>query len=317
MNRKTQLVLAAKVLFSGVLLALVLSRVQPSSIVEVLGKANVWIIVAWYALVPLIVWLSAWRWEVLAPALTFPVALKYTWIGVFYSHVLPGAISGDIAKGVSLAFKDANARSGLAASIVAEKIIGLAALLLFFDVACAVVYVLYGDAYAELQRLAVIALALSAAGLIGAGVLVGVVMRFRRNANADRQSTFGRVVDGMVIVAKSYGDRPKLLIKAFGISVLIHVVNIFGLYLSLLALDVDAGISFASVVYPVVSVMLLLPISISGIGVRDATLAVLFSLFGLPPASGVAISWLALLATVPNIVIGGTIQLLEMYKEQR
>jgi hypothetical protein len=38
--------------------------------------------------------------------------------------------------------------------------------------------------------------------------------------------------------------------------------------------------------------MLLIPISISGIGVRDATLAVLFTLFGLSAASGVAISWL-------------------------
>jgi hypothetical protein len=59
---------------------------------------------------------------------------------VFFGHVLPGSIAGDVAKGVSLALKDEQARAGLAASIVAEKVMGLAALGLFFDIACAVVY---------------------------------------------------------------------------------------------------------------------------------------------------------------------------------
>ena len=126
----------------------------------------------------------------------------------------------------------------------------------------------------------------------------------------------GRVADSVAAAVKVYSDKPMILLEAFGVSVAIHIVNIFALYLSLRALHVDAGVPFASVVYPVVSVMVLMPISISGIGVRDATLAILFSLFGLPLASGVAMSWLALVATVPNIIIGGTIQLVEMYKKR-
>ncbi len=44
------------------------------------------------------------------------------WIGVFFGHVLPRSIAGDIAKGVSLALKDSRARSGPAASIVASQL---------------------------------------------------------------------------------------------------------------------------------------------------------------------------------------------------
>jgi glycosyltransferase 2 family protein len=316
-KRKAKFLLAAKVLFSVVLLALVLAKVDPGSILQVLVKANIWLIVAWYALVPVVVWLSAWRWEVLAPSLPFSTALKYTWIGVFYAHVLPGAISGDIAKGVSLAFKDNAARTGLAASIVAEKVIGLTALLLFFDLACAVVYVLYGEAFSEVRRLAVIALILSIIGIVTAVVVFGAAMRFRRNAGERSRSPVGRAVYSVATAVKVYSDKPMILLQAFGLSVAIHIVNIFALYLSLRALHVDAGIPFASVVYPVISVMVLMPISISGIGVRDVTLVILFTLFGLPPASGVAMSWLALFATVPNIIIGGTIQLLEIYKKRK
>lgn len=316
MNRKIKFLLAAKFVFSVALLTLVLVRVHPSAILQVLVRANFWLVVAWYALVPIVVWLTAWRWGVLAPGLSFPTALKYTWIGVFYAHVLPGAISGDIAKGVSLAFKDNAARIGLAASIVAEKVIGLAALLLFFDLACAVVYVLYGTAFAELRRLAVIALALSLVGIVTGLAVLDAAVRFNRNTSKSSPSRLGRAVYRVAAAVRIYSDQPMLLLEAFGISVVIHVVNIVGLYISLRALHVDAGFAFASIVYPVTSVMVLLPLSISGIGVRDATLAILFSLFELPPASGVAMSWLAFLAMVPNILIGGTIQFLEIYKKR-
>ena len=107
-----------------------------------------------------------------------------------------------------------------------------------------------------------------------------------------------------------------MLLASFGISVAVHAVYIAGTYLSFLALGIDASIVFAAVVYPVLSVILLIPIGISGIGIRDASLGVLFVLYGLSPESGVALSWLALLAMLPNIAIGGGIQLWEMYRKQ-
>lgn len=314
MTRKAQYLLGAKLLLSFGLLALVLTRVDPHSVLKVLATVDVPLVIAWYAFVPVAALLAAWRWKLLAPALSFSTALKYTWIGLFYGHVLPGAISGDIAKGLSLAFKDNAARAGLAASIVAEKVIGLAALLLFFDIACAVIYVFYGDAFSELRQLAVIALVLSGIGVAAGIVLLGMVIRLKRAGPANRPPAVAHAAYSVVGALQLYSTRPIVLLKGFLISLVIHIVGIFAFYVSFRALHVDAGILFASVAYPVVSVMILIPLSVSGIGVRDATLAVLFSLFGLPPASGVAISWLALFATVPNIAIGGTVQFLEMYR---
>lgn len=316
MNARAKILLATKLLLSVGLLALVLSKVDPQSVFLVLAKADPLLVALWYSLIPVVACLAAWRWEILAPGLSYGTALKYTWIGIFYGHVLPGAIAGDVAKGVSLAFKDSAARVGLAASIVAEKVIGLAALLLFFDVACAVVYRLDGDSFKELRNLAVIALVLSLVGAIAGAIAIVLAVRLRDRVVNIRSGVASRLAYGVVAAVNFYSSRPILLLKAFGISMAIHVVNIFAVYLSLLALRVDADILFAAVVYPSVSVMLLIPISISGIGVRDATLAVLFSLFGLPLASGVALSWLALFSTIPNVMIGGAIQLWEMYRKR-
>jgi uncharacterized protein (TIRG00374 family) len=314
-NRKAIVVVVAKLLLSVGLLLLVLAKVDVDAVLAILAKADPWLVALWYSLVPVTIALSAWRWEILAPGLTYGTAMKYTWIGMFFGHVLPGSIAGDIAKGVSLALKDSAARSGLAASIVAEKVIGLVALVLFFDIACAVVYLLHGDASAQVRHLAVVALVLSMLGVIGGVVAALVALRSDLFSIVGREGMWGRLAEGVGAAAKFYSNKPLLLGRAFLISMMIHVVNIVATYLSFRALRVDAGLLLASVVYPVVSVMLLIPISISGIGVRDATLAVLFALFGLSAASGVALSWLALLAVIPNVAIGGAIQVLEMYRK--
>ena len=314
MSRKAIAILVAKLALSAGLLWLVLAKVNVDSVLDIMAKADPWLIALWYALVPLVILLSAWRWEILAPGLNYRTAVKYTWIGVFFGHVLPGSIAGDVAKGVSLALKDTAARAGLAASIVAEKMIGLAALVLFFDIACGVVYLLYGDESTQIRHLAVIALVLSLFGVIGAVIAALVALRSDLFSPRGRSSLMGRLAEGIGAAAQFYSNKPSLLARAFVISMVIHVVNILATYLSFLALRVDAGLLLAAVIYPVVSVMLLIPISISGIGVRDATLAVLFTLFGLSAASGVALSWLALLAMVPNVAIGGAIQLIEMYR---
>ena len=314
-SRSALLALAVKLLLSAGLLFLVLAKVNVTSVLAVLSKANPWLVLLWYSLVPVTIALAGWRWHVLAPGLSYKIATKYTWIGVFFGHVLPGSIAGDIAKGVSLALKDTAARTGLAASIIAEKAIGLLALLMFFDIACAVVYLLHGDASPQVRRLALLALVLSLVALIATAIAAFIAIRSRFAFTFTKPAVLAKLATGVATAARFYSTRPSLLGKAFLISVVIHVVNIIATYLSFRALSIEAGLLFASVVYPVVSVMLLIPISISGIGVRDATLAVLFTLFGLSAASGVALSWLALIAVVPNVAIGGMIQLAEIYRK--
>jgi uncharacterized protein (TIRG00374 family) len=315
LKRKAIAVLIAKLLLSLALFALVLAKVHPAPVVDVLRQADPFLVGLWYALVPVVVAFSAWRWKVLAPSLSYRTAVKYTWIGLFFGHVLPGSIAGDIAKGVSLALKDSTGRSGLAASIVAEKVIGLVALLVLFDLACAVVYTLYADASLEVRDLAAVALVLSLLGAFATAIVTLVSVRSDFLATVSRLRFAGRVAEGIAAAAKFYRNRPSLVVKGFVISVVIHIMNIVAMYISFRALQVDAGLLFASVVYPVLSVMLLIPISVSGIGVRDATLALLFTLFGLSAASGVALSWLTLLAVIPNVAVGGVVQLAEMYRK--
>jgi uncharacterized membrane protein YbhN (UPF0104 family) len=313
---RSAVTLAAKVAVSGGLLGLVLANVDLDSILKTLRNADPFYVLLWYVSVPIANGLAAWRWTILAPHLSFATALKYTWIGVFFGQVLPGSILGDVAKGVSLALSDSRSRTGLASSIIAEKVIGLAALVLIFDFACAVIYTREAGDAPPGRQLVLMALTLSLLGVVGAGVATVLAFRPGILPLASAPAGLARGATHVATAIRQYAGQPALLIRTFGISLGIHAVYIVGTYISFLALGLEPGLLFAAIVYPVLAIVLLVPVTFSGIGLRDATLVMLFTLFGLSSASGVALSWLTLLTAVPNILIGGGIQLWEMYRRR-
>jgi uncharacterized membrane protein YbhN (UPF0104 family) len=99
MSRKAIAILAAKLLLSTGLLLLVLAKVDVDSVLEILSKADVLLVLVWYSLRSRGDPADRVALGDPPPGLSYGTAVKYTWIGVFFGHVLPGSIAGDVAKG--------------------------------------------------------------------------------------------------------------------------------------------------------------------------------------------------------------------------
>lgn len=315
MISKTKFLLVLKFLFSVALLYLVLSYVNLRQIFEQLAEVDLVLVLIAYLTGSIGIAFSAWRWHVLAPSLlSIGTALKYSWIGSFYSMVLPGAISGDIAKGISLAITDRDTRGApLPASIIADRVIGLLVLLVFFDVACGIIYFMYGEAFGPLRYLAGVAIVLSILGVAG-GILTVWWHARARVQTLGGQGSIGHAIQRVTDAAVAYVGRPRQVAIAVVLSVAVHLANLVAYFFALKSLGIEAGFLVVAVIYPVLSVVLLIPISISGLGVREVTLIALFQYFGLSSASAVALSWVALIASVPTIMIGAALQLMEIHR---
>lgn len=90
-----------------------------------------------------------------------------------------------------------------------------------------------------------------------------------------------------------YHDRSRFY-SSIGIGVLSWIPPFVYGYLLGLSIGIDTGILFFVLVIPVISLLDLLPISISGIGTRDVALIFLFGLRGISPELAVAFSLLYL-----------------------
>lgn len=318
--KRPWLLFLVKILVSILLLWFVLSGLNPGDIATRLRTADVrWLIPA-FALVPLVIALSAWRWRVLSLGLIkFSDAVSYTWIGLFFGSILPGVVGGDVAKGVSLAAKNPNTRDArLPVSILVDKLVGFWVLLLLFN------FVAMWLLASQPQLLAGARGAIGLTGFVTfAGLIGGIALCSQRGQHVFNRLTgllpfapLRALAKHLVASIGSYAGQGPILLKAALIGALIHALNAFGFWLTMHALAIPATPWFAAVFYALLSVLLALPISISGVGVRDVLAAGMFTSFGLNPESGVAFSWLQLGLSLPIALIGGLIQLREVFRRR-
>jgi len=320
MPRKPALLFTAKISLSALLLWLVLSRIDAPNIMVRIRAVNPLWIIPMFVVAPLSILLSAWRWKILALGLLgYWEAVRYTWIGLFFGSILPGIVGGDLAKGLSLAAKTPTARDvRLPISIVVDKVVGFWAMLLMFDFVALGLLVTMPQLLNGFRNVLWLTLAGTGLGVGGAVTLCHpkVAQACEFLVNRLPFSFFQALAKRLIDALGSYRGRGMTLLGAAGISTGIHLLNAGIYWLVLRSLSVPASFSFAAVFYILLSVLLSIPVSISGIGVRDVFAASIFSAFGLKPEAGVAFSWLLLALSIPNIAVGGLIQMWEMLKRR-
>jgi glycosyltransferase 2 family protein len=310
-------IVSTKVLLSGILVFLVLRKID---VAEVASRVRS---VGWFfpgaALMCFVValFLAARRWQVLSGGLlTYLQALKYTWIGLFYSAILPGMVSGDVAKGASLALKNKHARVGeLPLSIAMDRIVGLYSLIGFFAVSCAILAFGAGLLSPSLKRLGIYGfIAAASALLLGACVvgLVGTVLvrhETTRRPSNKIQAFFSQAFDTLQL----YRRQPHLLLKALGYSVIIHCMCVVSFYLVIRGLRVDCNVMEVVVFYSMVSVLISLPVTISGVGLRDWFSLTFFQSVWGDGQAGVAFAWLALALGLIAALAGAIVQVTDLF----
>ena len=302
------------------LLWLVISRVDFGGITGRLRGVDWRWLVPGLFVGPATIFLAAWRWHKLSLGLIgYGAAVRYTWIGLFFGSIMPGLVGGDLAKGLSLAAKDERTRdSRLPVSIILDKLVGFWVLLLVFVSVAMVLLVTQPALLAGARGAVWTAGALATAGLLGSALLchprgrewiirVMLPMPF---------APLRRVTEKFITAVGTYSGRGRLLAQAAAMSLVLHALNALALWFTLRSLAIPASLWFAAAFYPLLSVLLALPISVSGVGVRDVFSASMFATFGLGAASGVAFSWLLLGLSVPSVLVGGGVQCWEVFSRR-
>jgi uncharacterized protein (TIRG00374 family) len=284
---------AVRVLASGVFIWLALRGVRVASVVDYLaGAAPAWLIAA-LAVLAVSFAIGALRWRILAHdqgvELGFAGALRYSWIGLFFTNVLPTGFGGDAVR-AWLAGRRAGALSRVTSSVLIDRMVAVWAL-----VAVGAVAVLVKSG--ELPAIAIIACLLSVAAVVAASVLLlapaPARVLTRVTARWPRVSgPIERVGDGL----RHYAGRRRLLVRAFAISLFAQACVVLAAYLLARALGLRLDIGLLATVIPVALLATATPTNINGLGVREAVFRVLLVPAGVAPGKAVAFSLLTVIA---------------------
>ncbi len=281
-------VTALKIAVSALLLALIVKKAGYGNVVLQVRSADVRYFLASTAIYILIAWLVALRWRILLDGI-FPVRKLFSlhMIGNFFNTILPSSMGGDAVKAYYL-YRETKQGGVSFGSVFLDRSLGLFARLFLGLVSGAF-------AFRELRAIGMhLAVPVLFTAFIGGSLLL---IRFRIGRR------FGAVRDFYDYVHSCLKNR-RLMLKTFLLSLAIQALLI--VMIAVLARGIGRTLSFTElfVFVPIILTIMIIPLSVSGFGVREGAFVVLFGLTGVPSSVSVSLSFLWFLSMAAASLIG-------------
>ncbi len=299
--------LGVKILGSGLLISFVLLvQVQdPGRILALLAELR-WVPLAVSVSLHFVgLYLSAARWRVLLrvqgiDCRLWPLVQSYL-VGGFFNLFLPTRVGGDLVRGLDTRKKGESVARPFGV-IVVERVSGLFTLLLLALGALALGFEFPGKQRVTLGVAGLLlAMSLGAASLF-VPCLVGVLQKILSVGPLRKLSKFvGEFHNSLTLYASS----PKPFAWALFLGALLQVNYVLHYYFIGLALGVPLGADFYFVMVPMMSVLLMLPVTFSGMGLREGGNVVFFQLMGRTSEEAVAFAATSFAMILAFGIVGG------------
>jgi uncharacterized membrane protein YbhN (UPF0104 family) len=278
---------AIKILVSAALLYLALRKVNFADLAARLDLTSA----AWLALAVAITFLQIFvgvlRWRIVSAECGAPLplrqAMRYNVIGTFFNQTLPSSIGGDAVRLWLVARNGAGWRAATY-SIFVDRAVGLIALAVIIVGSLPWSAHLISDAYGRSALILIDFAALAG----GAGFLVLGMLPwpFLKRWWATHHIHACAVIANRVIFSRR--NEPTIAILSF----LVHFLAVVIAWCVVQSIAAPVGFDQTFLLIPPVMLITMLPISIAGWGVREATMGLAFGYAGLVTNEGVNISLL-------------------------
>jgi glycosyltransferase 2 family protein len=233
--------------------------------------------------------ISAWKWGAVLAARGRPLPyrrlLRHYLVGLFFNNLLPTAVGGDAVRAWEAA-RDAGDVPEAVGSVIADRLVAGAAL---------GVTAVLGLPFVEVTaRLALTVTAFLAVDL-------ALVAAFLAPRVAERAATAllpARLAGARATAAATVGavrgalSAPRLFARVFALSIAFQVLVAAVNACLFAAIGVHVGLAPCVVYTPMIFTLAMLPVSLSGLGVREAAYAWFFGQAGVGRADAVAVSLL-------------------------
>ncbi len=295
-NLKKILVFVFKLLVSSALLYIVLSRAGIEKVLSLLKNINPLSFIFAVFLYIAGLFAASIRWKLLLDEKfslrrLFPLYL----LGSFFSTFLPGLVGGDAVKAYYI-YKETGKGTQALASVFMDRYIGFSTLMVVGMIVFPFGREYFKGLWIE-WLLPLIVLSFVVVSFLIFGLRLGKKIKFL----SDFYGYF-----------HSYRKKPDLMVKTFLLSAVVQVLIIYAVYILAQGLGEHIPLRVLFIFVPIIVALSTLPVSISGIGVREASFVLLLSSIGIGADAAAAISF----AWFLSISAGGLLGLYEYFRHK-
>lgn len=247
------------------------------------------------------------RWQMLLKAFGINLSLKRTIIsfsgGIFFNTFLPSTVGGDFIRSIDLAAHTQKPRQ-VVATVLLDRLSGFVALIIL-----ALLALLIGWKLVEEK-----AVLLSVAIITGLLVIILAVLFndfiFLKINKILASLGAGKMASSLKNLHKeiySFKHQKAVIYKNLLVSLLVQIISPLTFYMIALSLGIKVDLIYFFVFLPIIGAVALLPISIGGLGLRDAATIFFFAKVGVGKDLAFAISLLNFTFILIYAGIGGLI----------
>ena len=294
------------------LFIIILSQINLDALIRIIANTNVQFLFLAFLINCVAIVLKSLKWKIIVNSVKPDFSLRESivafFVGFSFSTITPAKL-GDFIKVLYITDEKCSLGKSLS-TLVIDRLIDI---ILLFSIA---IVSLYGFSF--FYHIGI--LSLGTIVLIIAVILTGLYIVINRPLLSVLLKPFFNIFvpkhlknkialyydDFFTGLYMFYHDWPRFL-SSIGIGIISWIPPFFYGYLLALSIGIDTGVLFFALVIPLLSLLDLLPISISGIGTRDVALIFLFGLQGILPEEAVAFSLLYLFMSYWLVALIGAV----------
>lgn len=298
----------ARLAVAAAITAYILWTIDAGAVLEALEAADWRWLAAAVALVLVDRALNAYRWLVLLRPIAaarppLSAVLRIFFVSTFVGTFLPGTVGGDAVRSVALSRYGVGMADSIA-SVLADRVFGALSILLVGALAA-----LFAPASVPAWLPpATVAIAVLACTGVALALFSDAADRLTRSLL--RRWTRGRVLRAGTNLLESlrrYGHFPGALLNVLGGSIAVQTLRVAQAWMLGVALGLTLGPSVYLVYIPVILLIMLVPITVNGIGTSQAAFVWLFAESGVAAADAFALSVLFVALGVVGNLPGGVL----------
>lgn len=309
-NVKTTLKYILKFGVSALLLYWILKDTNFHDILAAMDRANRLLLVFSFLLHIVGLYISAQRWRLLLGAQNIGAEvfhlMKSYLVAIFFNHFLPSTVGGDAMRAYD-SYKLGKNKANAVTVVFIDRFLGLFALATFGFVAVffaerLVARMPYINLWVSLIFLCAFTLILNV--FFPNKVLLRWIADFSIIRNIPKvKSTIEKVGDAFL---HFQGSR-LVLLKGLSLSVALQTNVVIYYFLIATAMGFQIPFHYFFLIVPVSLLIMILPISLNGIGLRENAFFFFFATFGVNKADAVAFVWIELGMVLIYGILGGII----------
>jgi glycosyltransferase 2 family protein len=308
-GRRKFLIFAVKLIISALLIGWIVHTEDVPAVLESLTGADRVLAAGAFLVYSATYYVRALRWQLLLRAYDIvagiPFLVRSYLVSVFFSNFLPSTVGGDVVR-VYGSWKAGATKTGALTVIFVDRFLGVLALLLF----AAAALLLAPTARAAVPLITPVVLLATAAALAAVWMLFvpgAAVLRLMARLRLLPGERLRRISDPLFAALRAFHGQRRVLAATTLHSVVLQAMIVVHYILIARALGIDVPILDFFWIMPVAILIMMAPISINAIGVREHVFVYFFAAYGVPGSEAVAFAWISYGIVLVLGVLGGAL----------